>query len=183
MTVGDPVLAAGLGAAATAALCGAAVGLARIFGPELPPHPPVLATVPPGLAGVMSDVALRFTPAGALNYVSASCRTVLGVDPEELLRPRGEPDPDPLAVPVLLAALARLADGEEATQRMRRPDGAVIWTQASCHSMGDSDDRLVMLRDITRQRHAEAQLQDSNTRLVRLANQDSLTGLANLEYV
>ncbi len=179
MTVGDPVLAAGLGAAATAALCGAAVGLARIFGPEQPPAAPIIVADPEGLAGVMSDVALRFTPAGLLNYVSASSRPVLGVDPADLIGPRDTSDADPLSVSAILPALAGLADGAEATQRLRRPDGAVLWTQARCHAIPDSEDRLVMLRDITRQRHAEALLNDSTNRLARLANQDSLTGLAN----
>lgn len=179
MTTGDPMLAAGLGAAATAVLCGAAVGLARMFGPDHPPDPAVSAPVPLGLAGMMSDVALRFSPAGTLNYVSASSRSVLGVDPADLLHAPAGAGADPLTVQATLWALSRLADGEEATQRLLLPDGAIIWTQASCHAMGDSDDRLVMLRDITRQRHAEAQLQESTTRLVRLANQDSLTGLAN----
>lgn len=179
MTVGDPVLAAGLGAAATAALCGAAVGLARIFGPEQPPAAPIIVADPEGLAGVMSDVALRFTPAGLLNYVSASSRPVLGVDPADLIGQCDAPDADPLSVSAILPALAGLADGAEVTQRLRRPDGAVLWTQARCHAIPDSEDRLVMLRDITRQRHAEALLNDSTNRLARLANQDSLTGLAN----
>ena len=179
MMVGDPVLAASLGAAATAALCGAAVGLARIFGPEQPPAAPIIVADPEGLAGVMSDVALRFTPAGLLNYVSASSRPVLGVDPADLIGQCDTSDADPLSVSAILPALAALPEGAEATQRLRRPDGTVLWTQARCHAIPDSDDRLVMLRDITRQRHAEALLNDSTNRLARLANQDSLTGLAN----
>ena len=187
MTTGDPALAAVLAVAGTAALWGASIGLTRAFGRSAAPGPGVAVSDavletdiadPREIGRLMSDVALCFSAAGQLVHASDSCRTILGVTPDDLLDPPS-PAGDPLSALAGVDALSRLTEGEHSTLRLRRGDGALIWIDARCHALPDSDVRLVMLRDVTHERLVEARLGEAQERLTRLAHQDALTGLSN----
>lgn len=164
MTGGEPVLAAVLALCVCAALCAGAILITRA---RAIPVPRPLAAA---LEGAMSDVALRFTTDGRLTGVSASARSVLGRDPRELIGPGDPPE---------FAGLSALAIGETTVLSATRPDGGSLTLRAECHDPGDGDGRLVMLRDLTHLRQTEARLREALERLARLANEDTLTGLAN----
>lgn len=193
MTGGEPGLAVILAIAGTVVLCGASTFLARAFGsarrsgahtalgipPDTPARDPGRASAT-DLGTIMSEVALRFTPAGTLTYASASSHAVLGTHPGDLLRPPVDARlSDPFSTQAMLAALSRLTEGEATHLRLRRGNGELIWAHARCHGAADNDDRIVMLRDVTRERLAESHLSEAVDRLSRLSNQDALTGLAN----
>jgi len=133
----------------------------------------------PLVESLMTDVALRFASDGALVHASRSAADILRITPEELADPTGAAFDDPLGIGAVLPSLSRLSPKEEVTMRLRRSDLEMILLHATCHSVPGSADRMVMLRDVTRQTQAEQRLEEARERLSRLANEDALTGLAN----
>jgi diguanylate cyclase (GGDEF)-like protein/PAS domain S-box-containing protein len=159
------------------------------------------------LADNSSDVILLTDADSRRVYVSPAVTEMLGWTPEEFLRlsfrDLVHPDdleavtakihpPDPTWTKLMLV------------YRARRRDGAVIWIEAQVakfkdkhvaelaglgahgldrgrfnHGKDGVEGRVVTLRDITRRRLAEQQLEAANLQLASLVWKDSLTGLAN----
>jgi diguanylate cyclase (GGDEF)-like protein/PAS domain S-box-containing protein len=93
----------------------------------------------------------------------------------------------------IAAALHRLRCGENlasARYRYRHPDGAVVWVElraritASHADTAPTDMRefVANIRDITRQKQAEEQLEDANAELSAMSVTDALTGIANRRH-
>ena len=186
MINGEPTAAALLGLGLAAVICAstrlpgrwrgrthAALSRARPLDPARQVQPEPLVDL------LMTDVALRFAPDGGLVHASRSATNILRITPEELADPTSGKFDDPLGIGAVLPALARLEPNEEATLRVRRPDQEMILVHATCHPIPGHEDRMVMLRDVTRQTQTEQRLEEARERLSRLANEDALTGLAN----
>jgi diguanylate cyclase (GGDEF)-like protein/PAS domain S-box-containing protein len=156
------------------------------------------------LADNSSDVILLTDVDGRRIYVSPAVREVFGWEPEEFLR--GEltdlVHPDDLAA---VRAQANPPDSSRLTLvfRGRKRDGTDIWVEALIARFSDQhfpelaglqadqqsrpfnhgedglQGRVVTLRDVSRRRLAEQQLEAANRELASLVWKDSLTGLAN----
>jgi PAS domain S-box-containing protein len=118
-----------------------------------------------------------------LDYLSSAYARVWGRDPEELKANRQawlesvHPDDRPGVV----AAIRRLAEGTyDEEYRVVRPDGEVRWVADRAFPIRDGDGRLLriagLVRDITRQKEADLQLEESRRRLQTLM--DHLPGAA-----
>lgn len=186
MIIGESTIAALLGLGLAAVICTSIRlperwrGRAHATTPRVASADPADQVQPEPLIEVlMTDVALRFAPDGGLVHASRSTTDILRITPEELADPTGSKFDDPLGIGAVLPALARLEPNEETTLRIRRSDQEMILVHATCHPIPDHEDRMVMLRDVTRQTQTEQRLDEARERLSRLANEDALTGLAN----
>lgn len=134
------------------------------------------------LADCSADVILQISRELQVVYVSPSVETVLGWTREEM-RDRFDD-----LIPAedrawLLDRGMRLASGEidssRNTFRLYRSDGRTAWVESASHSLLTEDGRhngfVVTLRDVTRQRELEQELE-------QLARRDALTGLANRRW-
>jgi diguanylate cyclase (GGDEF)-like protein/PAS domain S-box-containing protein len=154
------------------------------------------------LADNSSDVILLTDADSRRLYVSPAVEEMLGWTPEEFLRSsfRDLVHPEDLE-----AVTAKIHPPDPSwtklmlVYRARRRDGAVIWVEAQVAKFRDKhvaelagldvqrfnhgpdgvEGRVVTLRDITRRRIAEQQLEAANLQLASLVWKDSLTGLAN----
>jgi len=143
-----------------------------------------------------TDLIIRYDAGRARTYVSPSVRSVLGFEPDELLRGRvltadERPTffihPDDTAY--LAAAIASVGPERRNVRisgRICRKDGVWIWLEGIYCWVAEDGGMLAILRDTTEQKHAEALLAESNAQLEAanralrdMANQDGLTGLAN----
>lgn len=191
MTVEASLVPAALGIAVATVLSLAAFGAWRLTRPstrgalssrlaEAPSSTPEMTGV---LESCIAEVALWIAPDGHLIRVSASASSVLGTSVTTLMRRDAGASADPLGINAMLPTLARLEPNQEATFRIRRPDQELIMLHARCHMAVSGSEpepnRLVILRDVTRQHLAETRLDAALERLARLTNQDPLTGLVN----
>jgi diguanylate cyclase (GGDEF)-like protein/PAS domain S-box-containing protein len=139
------------------------------------------------LADHSTDVIRLVDRAGTVEYVSPSCRTVLGHDPEAVV---GRPiwqyvHPEDVAVLEDAGArLGTLGGAETLVYRCRRADGGYIWAESAVRAVTDDGSGvptglLYASRDITARKHAEEQLEASRSRLAELAATDPVTGLGN----
>ncbi len=186
----DPLVSAVLGLAVAAVLSLTVLGAWRLANPvaRRAPVPPPAGPRKPGdeprglLESCMSEAALWFDADGTLIRASASVAAVLGVDADALISRPPVAD-DLLGIGGILPTLARLEPGQEATIRVRRPDQDLVMLHARSHDASTDPefgfDRLVMLRDVTRQHLTENRLDAALERLARLTNEDPLTGLVN----
>jgi PAS domain S-box-containing protein len=118
------------------------------------------------LAENSTDLVARHAPDSTYLYVSPSCRTMLGYEPEDLI---GRPalafvHPDDLAN-IEQSRLGVLADPapDVVTFRMRRKDGTYIWLETSSHTMMEPGsvgkaEIHTSARDISARREAELTL-------------------------
>lgn len=140
------------------------------------------------LADNIADVVILLDSNYRFVYVSHSVAFVLGLDPRNLI---GRPCIDlvyPDDVEAVRAANARLSD-PTATQtvifRTYRNDGSLVWVEINFKLAARADDRVEkieivgVLRDVTKRKKMEDELNALNTRLAELATTDGLTGLAN----
>ena len=126
------------------------------------------------------DVLCRLGPDLCVRYISPSARGLFKREPDEMV---GRPpshfvlDED---LPLIAEAAARAAGGDPETPttvRIRRPDGSVVWVEATASTLRDPHTNLpreiiLVMRDVTERQALQARLQ-------REATTDGLTGLAN----
>jgi diguanylate cyclase (GGDEF)-like protein/PAS domain S-box-containing protein len=121
-------------------------------------------------------------------YVSPACREVFGYEPEELcgVRPAGMAHPDDAGQQerALRSLLNGDADRQTIISRMRHRAGHWIWVEALLRAVkdpktGECSGIVGTVRDISARKAAEDAAADANRRLLALAEQDGLTGLAN----
>ena len=133
------------------------------------------------LADNSSDMIMRFDRQLRRTYVSPSCRAH-GYEPADLLgkTPQGWIHPDDW--PDLLSKIKlaqRNSQNTEGSYRILRKDGHYVWMEGRYSYMAGDGGFIAVLRDITRRREAELQLDEAVAELGRLAAIDGLTGVAN----
>ena len=130
----------------------------------------------------MADLVVRLGPDLICGFVSPASRELLGCEPEELL-----------ALPLTdiihredqsacLDDIRRLQTGNPTAEfrfRARRADGSYAWVEATGRQLSDHGGTILAIRDVSRRKQIEDELEAANRRLEVLASQDSLTGLAN----
>jgi diguanylate cyclase (GGDEF)-like protein/PAS domain S-box-containing protein len=144
-----------------------------------------------------TDLIIRYDAGRNRTYVSPSVRSVLGFEPDELLRARvltaGQERPTFFTHPDdsarLAAAIASVGPDRRNVRisgRICRKDGVWIWLEGIYCWIAEDGGLLAVLRDMTEQNQAKAllaetnaQLEAANRALRDMANQDGLTGLAN----
>jgi diguanylate cyclase (GGDEF)-like protein/PAS domain S-box-containing protein len=124
---------------------------------------------------------------GKRRYVSPAVEQVLGWTPSELIGNRA-PDllhPDHRAqLEHVIGDLRRGSESARLIAQTRRKDGSYVWLETSFRRTRDSqsgapDEIVTVLRDISKRKAAEEELQAANAKLQELAATDALTGLAN----
>nr|WP_321983221.1 diguanylate cyclase [uncultured Lichenicoccus sp.] len=134
------------------------------------------------LADHASDVIMRLDQDQVRTYVSPSVRPRLGYAPEELigLHPHSVVHPDdwPRVAQTLEQAQQTLSEAE-ATYRVRHKNGDHVWMEGRYSFVAEDGGFIVVLRDISRRKAAEQQLEAANAELAHLASSDGLTSLAN----
>ncbi|MGC4060161.1 MAG: PAS domain S-box protein [Aquabacterium sp.] len=133
------------------------------------------------VAATISDGLVIVELSGRVVALNHAASRILGVKPEELtnltapsllgLTLLQEDLVTPLPVPQWPIS-ETLAKGQRVVDRvnpLRRPDGEIVWVQTSCHLLRVDSDAppfaaMATLRDITRERHAQQELQLSEER-------------------
>jgi diguanylate cyclase (GGDEF)-like protein/PAS domain S-box-containing protein len=135
------------------------------------------------LAEHAGDVLATLDADGVVRTVSEGCRELLGLDPAALAGRAGTDLMHPGDTPAALAAMRRLAQGDEraaVTVRLRRRDGAWRWTEAQMLPVREGD-RLVEVHATVRDVHArtEAEHAQANAEArFRTAFEDAPIGMA-----
>jgi diguanylate cyclase (GGDEF)-like protein/PAS domain S-box-containing protein len=140
------------------------------------------------LADNIADVVILLDSTYHFVYVSHSVAFVLGLDPVKLI---GRPCIElvhPDDVELVRAANARLTDATGSQTiifRTYRSDGSLAWVEINFKLAARANDRVEkieivgVLRDVTRRKNMEDELNALNAQLAELATTDGLTGLAN----
>jgi len=125
------------------------------------------------------DVLCRLGPDLRIRYCSPSCAAVLGRTTEELMGQLPSYFVIEADRPIIAAAAASVARGDEAeptTVRVPLPDGGMVWVETTTRTLRDAQGRpsefILVMRDVS-ERHA------MRLRLEQEAVTDPLTGLAN----
>ncbi|RJF75082.1 diguanylate cyclase [Rhodopseudomonas palustris] len=134
----------------------------------------------------IADVVVLLDDHGVVSFVSESAEGVLGFTPDEMVgRPCMDmlyPD-DVAGLRAMGKHLANSRDGLRAEFRMERTDGTLIWLEANfrfTRQNGRPGNHIVCtLRDVTRRKAVEDEVDALNCRLTELARTDGLTGLPN----
>jgi diguanylate cyclase (GGDEF)-like protein/PAS domain S-box-containing protein len=132
------------------------------------------------LAENSADLVSRMDAEGRRLYASPAAAAIFGRSVEEMLARSALDDLVAEDVPVVQGAIARLRAGERdvmTTYRIRRPDGAIVWLEASGRAIRDAgtgrlDGIVAIARDVSARKAQEE-------RLAALARTDGLTGLPN----
>lgn len=129
------------------------------------------------LAESSVDVVLLITPDHRLRYVSPSITEILGWQPEELINGETRVHKDDLhLVDKAVETLLTGNPSAHATIRIFARDGSLHWMEGYSRFVrnenGNSDDIVVILRDVTERKRLEEQLE-------QMALTDELTGLGN----
>ena len=131
------------------------------------------------------DVIVRLDPALRHTYVSPAVRNMLGYEPGDLvdLTPKDLVHPDDWpTVATLLETSRRGRSNMEATYRLRHANGHHVWSEARFSFLRQHDGFVVVLRDVSERKAAEAELERANAELARVARCDALTGLSNRRH-
>lgn len=171
------------------ALCGIALALILQFGRELgkrlaaEQRQAALAAEYRLLSDNTADMITRFDRDFRRVFVSPACERLLGYAQSELIGelPGGIVHPDHwLELDAgLNAPLRSGAQQARAIYLGLRKDGSTLWLESAGRRLPDGSGYVVVTRDISDRVAIEAQLQEANARLVRLASRDGLTGLLN----
>jgi diguanylate cyclase (GGDEF)-like protein/PAS domain S-box-containing protein len=137
------------------------------------------------LADNSTDMVFQLDTNLVRRYVSPACRELLGYLPEGI-KPIDMVHPDDatrLAL-VFQTLLKGQADRHSIINRIRHRSGRWVWVEAQLRALkGPSSEAIIgiigALRDISARKAIEEELAEANSRLRALADQDSLTGLAN----
>ncbi|HEV2677776.1 MAG TPA: PAS domain S-box protein [Aliidongia sp.] len=141
------------------------------------------------LADSVSDVIIRSAPDGQRRYVSPSCRTVLGYQPEELVGGRRGTFAHPLDREHVEKRLAAIVAGDSnnvVVYRAVRRDGAVIWLESSTSlvraaATGELIEIISVMRDISQQKAIEERLERAREEAEK-ASQLKSDFLANMSH-
>lgn len=133
------------------------------------------------------DVILLAGFDGVPRYISPAVRALTGWSPKEAMKRGFAEVAHPEDLPKIAALMRKLReDGEAATieYRMRKRDGEFAWVEGSFRAFsapgtGVRSGFLQIIRDMTRRKLAEQQLQEAYRTVETLAITDALTGLAN----
>jgi diguanylate cyclase (GGDEF)-like protein/PAS domain S-box-containing protein len=140
------------------------------------------------LADHSTDMVFQLDRDLVRQYVSPSCRDVLGYEPDELVaaRPFGlvHPEDAERVSRLLKSVLTGQGERREVIYRFRHRNGRWIWVEAVLRALRDPETGsptgiIGAMRDISTRKFVEDQLAKANRRLEALAAQDGLTGLAN----
>ena len=129
-----------------------------------------------------ADMITTVDESGKRKFVSGACRDILGYGPDELI---GQ---NPLALvlnedrPLAESFFERLKTAEYGLNeqyRVSRRDGVILWVEVSGRRMADNSGTVFSMRNISKRKTVEAELEAANDQLSRLATTDELTGLNN----
>ncbi len=132
------------------------------------------------LAEHATDIIIRTDLEGLCRYVSPACRTILGVEPEELVSTHFKDNlhPDDLVAETsaLEALLSGRLDQKSSTFRMRHKSGHWVWFAAQHRLVRDKQssplELISVLRDISDRVHLEDRLRQAQ----RMEAMGQLTG-------
>ncbi|CAN5156185.1 sensor domain-containing diguanylate cyclase [soil metagenome] len=139
------------------------------------------------LADNIADVVILLDRRGNFVFVSPSVRSVLDLDPRELIGKSCFTLVHPDDLQAIKQESAELTD-RQATRiamfRTYRGDGSLAWIEINFKLAARADDHetievVGVLRDITRRKTMQDELTTLNAQLAQLATTDGLTGLAN----
>ncbi|HZR76130.1 PAS domain S-box protein [Bradyrhizobium sp.] len=130
------------------------------------------------LADNSTDLIMLVGHRGKRSYVSPACEKLLGYTPEEMLEINSadalHPDDRASTMRTLAHGSGDPAQREQTlSYRMRRKDGSYVWVEATGRAVdvvGETDQRLLIVRDIERRMEAERQLKESEARYRLLAD-------------
>jgi len=134
------------------------------------------------IADNVADLVVRLGPDLTCGFVSPASRELLGCEPEELLALPLNDFIHPEDQVACLDDIRRLQTGHPIAElrfRARRADGSYTWVEATGRQLSDRGGIILAIRDISRRKQIEDELEAANRRLKVLASQDGLTGLAN----
>ena len=140
------------------------------------------------LADNSNDMVFQLDSDLVRRYVSPACREILGYPPEEMvgIKPvsMAHPDDAPRLALVLKTLMSGAAERQSIVNRIRHRDGRWVWVEAQLRALKDPETGapcgvIGSLRDVSARKAVEDELAEANRRLQALADQDSLTGLAN----
>ncbi|WP_022722425.1 GGDEF domain-containing protein [Rhodopseudomonas sp. B29] len=134
----------------------------------------------------IADIVILADRDGTLTFVSMSVRSVLGITPDEMLGRNCleivHPD-DIEAVRHYGTRLGQNGAGRRVEFRTTHADGTLIWLEAHFRIVADAQGSgrhmVGTLRDITRRKQVEDEVEALNFRLAQMATTDALTGLPN----
>lgn len=136
------------------------------------------------LAESSSDMISRFDANGIREYVSPSCRQVLGIEAEVLVGRSAFANMAPDVFAIVRPAADRMLSGQSQTEKFVtphvKPSGERVWLETALSALPDPSGRLAtrvvaVSRDVTRHKLEQDALD-------LLANSDELTGLANRRF-
>ena len=130
------------------------------------------------LADNSTDLIITVGHDGKRSYISPACEKLLGYTPEEMLRINSADAVHPEDIPRVMQMLASGSDASDQHRqaciyRIRRKDGSYVWVEANGRAVdiaGESDQRLLIVRDIDQRVKAEQQLKESEARYRLLAD-------------
>jgi diguanylate cyclase (GGDEF)-like protein/PAS domain S-box-containing protein len=125
------------------------------------------------LAENSTDIILLVGLDGTRLYASPACRTLLGYEPEEMLRMSTQESIHPEDLAIVQERLQRWDEPTTVEYRLRRKDGSYIWVESVAHPIDDPGKPphlLVVSRDIEQRVVAEQRLRDSEVRYRLLAD-------------
>ncbi|MEP7218708.1 MAG: PAS domain S-box protein [Bacteroidota bacterium] len=119
------------------------------------------------LAENSTDIIGRYSPDGNCLYLSPSCRSLLGYDPEELIGRRmefGIHPADASHVAEISGMVGGATDVTTSCFRFLKKDGDYIWLETTMHAIRDAESGEMMevhtaSRDITARKRDEEELQ------------------------
>ncbi|MEK3884485.1 PAS domain S-box protein [Paenibacillus sp. PL2-23] len=119
------------------------------------------------IAAYSTDIISYAAPDGSLQYVSPSIKTVLGLEPEEMIGQNSLSFIHPEDAAALQSVYER-DSSEEAfimTYRSRHADGHYVWLETTVRTIRDktgvTEKIIGIARDITERKHAEQLMHDS----------------------
>lgn len=129
-----------------------------------------------------ADMITAVDTAGQRTFVSGASREILGYEPDELIGQEPfalvhEEDHD--RVINLFLRTRTLGDGGSEQYRVTRKDGSILWVEVSGRRMADESGMVFTMRNISKRKAVEAELEAANAELSRLATTDELTGINN----
>ena len=139
------------------------------------------------LTDYSTDVIVLADVGGQRHYVSPAITDVLGWTPEQFMQQTFRDLVDPAHYDALEAQMQdESTDWQKLTLVFpgRRADGTELWIESQIAKFRDEhfvggEGRVITLRDVTRRRLAEQQLEVANQELASMVWKDGLTGLAN----
>lgn len=129
-----------------------------------------------------ADMITTVGPSGERTFVSGACREILGYQADDLI---GQ---NPMALVIdedrgiaerFFESLKTSKNSLNEQYRVRRRDGAEIWVEVSGRRMADDSGTVFTMRDISKRKLVEAELEAANDRLSLLATTDEMTGINN----